>query len=635
MNTVGDGRYALIRSLGSGGTAEVYEARDQRLDRSVAIKLLHRRITENPELFARLREEVDFSRLLKHRAIVDVFAVESDKDHTFVVLELLEGGDLRRRILLREPLSASEAHELAKAMLGALDHAHQNGIIHRDIKPRNILFTERGQAKLTDFGLAQSTFALTTADNTAIAGTPEYTAPESITSGLYDTRTDIYALGATLYEALTGRPPFTGNTPAEVLRAQVEDKPPPLPEKVHADAPDLAALIEQMLSKDPNERPQTCREAIQMLGGGFHVPAADATQQQQCMHCGAGIDPDYPWCFACHRPTLAALPDKKGVTIVVTGPGKRAEKLSAELRDSIVEIVRGYGLVPNTIGKTLPRVPFVLIRGIERTSADRLLADLQSTGVEACVVGTRLPERRSLPHAFRKAVAMTPRYWAVLAGTSGYIVSQVVRLPGAAILAVAAAVLVGTPAIATIAFQRAQIKWPKDKSESGPFDRLLVEVGSPLIHARVYAIERASAALRLAAKDDPLLTEEDRETLDSSLDRLLVEVAELGRQLHRVREGRRYATAASVSAIGRNLPAERADAELARATSTARELDQLEHRVLERLSSDALFLREIAVRAAAGGVAALASASTDLARIVERLADERSAWEEIGAMDGR
>ena len=123
--------------------------------------------------------------------------------------------------------------------------------------------------------------------------------------------------------------------------------------------------------------------------------------------------------------------------------------------------------------------------------------------------------------------------------------------------------------------------------------------------------------------------------LDSSLDQLLVEAAELGRELHRVREGRRYATAASVSSVGENFPAKRAEAELARATSTARELDQLEHRVLERLSSDALFLREIAVRAAAGGVAALKSASTELATMVERLADERSAWEEMGGIDGR
>jgi hypothetical protein len=327
--------------------------------------------------------------------------------------------------------------------------------------------------------------------------------------------------------------------------------------------------------------------------------------------------------------------NKRSVSIVITGPGKRAEKLSADLRDAIVEVIRGYGLIPNTIGKTLPRVPFVLIRGIERTSADRLLADLQSRGVEADVVGFDRSRRRVLPFAFRKAVVMTPRYWAIVGGMSGILINALFNLPGPAVIAILGAVLLGTPATATVGFTRPQVRWPKEKPTASPLDRLLVEVESPLIHARVNAIQRAAAALRSAAADDPLLEKVDREMLESWLDRLLVEAAELGRELHRVREGRRYATAAGVSSTGAASPAALAQAELARATSTARQLDQLEHRVLERLSSDALFLREIAVRAAAGGVAALQTARHDLEQMVERLGDERSAWEEIGASDGR
>jgi hypothetical protein len=269
---------------------------------------------------------------------------------------------------------------------------------------------------------------------------------------------------------------------------------------------------------------------------------------------------------------------------------------------------------------------------MERASARRLAADLRSRGLEVTLTGRGLEDRRTFRHALRKAITMTPRYYAVLAGMGGLLVNVIINVPLPVMFGLLASLLIGTPAVATLGFSRAQSKWPKDTQQTGALEQFLLEVSSPLVHARVQAIQRASAALLDAAADDPLLSEDDKDALKDWLDRVVREAAELGRELHRVREGKRYAASASLPAIAGQL---RADQSQDKAVATSRELDLLEHRVLERLGADALYIREIAVRAAAGGVATLQTATSELEEMVTRLSDERRAWEEMELPGGR
>jgi eukaryotic-like serine/threonine-protein kinase len=246
------GRYRLDREIAVGGTARVWEARDAKQDRAVAVKLLHPHLLPDATSRRRLEGEARAAKTLSHPAIATVYDVSGPDDDPALVMELIDGEPLSGRLERDGPMTARAAAALAADVADALYHAHQRGIVHRDVKPANILVERQsGRARLIDFGIAHSLEAAShdlTRTGTSL-GTPRYMAPEQLAGEPVGPRTDLWGLGAVLYQALSGRVPFDGATPLAIASQQHAGAPP-----LDAD-PALAALVVRCLSVAIDDRP--------------------------------------------------------------------------------------------------------------------------------------------------------------------------------------------------------------------------------------------------------------------------------------------------------------------------------------------------------------------------------------------
>ena len=260
-------RFEVVRRLGAGGLAEVFQARDGVSGQEVALKVLHDHLAQDEALAARFRREMALTRSLDHAAIVRVFDLHEHAGRPFFSMELLRGQTLSAR--LREgPLPAEEARRIARTPCEALRVAHRAGIVHRDLKPQNIFLTEDGAVKLLDFGMARVAGQARLTAQSMVMGTPGYIAPELLSGAAADARADVYSLGATLFEMLTGRHAFAGNDPYAVLRLQREG-PPAATGLEKGDA----QLLRRMLQPDAERRFLDVEQVLRALGGEL-VPAA-------------------------------------------------------------------------------------------------------------------------------------------------------------------------------------------------------------------------------------------------------------------------------------------------------------------------------------------------------------------------
>lgn len=258
------GKYRIMEALGRGGMAQVYKAYHPQLDRYMAVKILRADLIENDEFLSRFRHEAHAVSGLRHANIVQVFDFDTQDDQYYMVMELLEGDTLRALLndyrVRGQRMPLTEVIRILKDILSALAYAHGEGIIHRDIKPANIMLTKKGQAVLTDFGIAQILGATQHTMSGALMGTLSYMAPEQGLKGECDTRSDLYSLGIVLYEMLTGYTPFEADTPLAILMKHLND-PLPLPTQVD---PALPASIEKIvlkaLAKDSDDRFQSAEE---------------------------------------------------------------------------------------------------------------------------------------------------------------------------------------------------------------------------------------------------------------------------------------------------------------------------------------------------------------------------------------
>ncbi|MDD5748865.1 MAG: Stk1 family PASTA domain-containing Ser/Thr kinase [Actinomycetota bacterium] len=254
------GRYFLEQLIGSGGMADVYRAKDNLLGRTVAVKVLHPQFAKDSVFIERFRQEAQAAANLNQPNIVNVYDWGNEDDTYFIVMEYVEGRDLKRIINEGGAILPERAVEIAIAITHALEAAHSHGIVHRDIKPQNIILTVDNTIKVMDFGIARQTGSSAMTQTGTILGTAQYISPEQAQGYTADPRSDLYSLGIVLYEMLTGKAPFDGDSPVAIAYKHVREDPLP-PSMINPDvSPELEAVIMKALAKNPENRYQNAPE---------------------------------------------------------------------------------------------------------------------------------------------------------------------------------------------------------------------------------------------------------------------------------------------------------------------------------------------------------------------------------------
>ncbi|HTB56214.1 MAG TPA: protein kinase, partial [Trebonia sp.] len=282
-----DRRYHVRSRIAHGGMATVYLATDTRLERQVALKVMHAELARDADFVARFIGEAKSVARLSHPNIVQVFDQGSDGQFLYLSMEYVPGRTLRSLLRERGWLPWSEALEVMDPTLAGLSAAHEAGIVHRDVKPENVLLTADGRVKVVDFGLARAQAAAGNTRSGLIIGTVAYIAPEQVTGGITDSRTDVYAAGVMLWEMLSARQPHSGDSPLAVAYKHVNEEVPPVSAYVGGIPPALDQLVRAATSRDPRQRPPDAGaflRAVRALRGGMGDESDAIT--------GAWADPD-------------------------------------------------------------------------------------------------------------------------------------------------------------------------------------------------------------------------------------------------------------------------------------------------------------------------------------------------------
>ncbi len=293
------GRYQIRSLLGAGGMGQVYLAQDTQLDRPVALKMLPANVTSDADRLRRFKQEARATSALNHPNILTIYEVGESEGAHFIATEFIDGVTLRVH-MARNTLKISDALDLAIQMTSALDAAHRAGVVHRDIKPENAMLREDGYLKILDFGLAKlaeraaadsEAITLAETDPGIVMGTVGYMSPEQARGLVVDTRSDIFSMGVVLYEMLTGRSPFAGNSTSSVLVSILEREPPPLSRFIPNAPAELQRIITRSLAKNRDERYQTVRDLYVDLKAfkqewDFQLKLENTTEKQGILHGG-------------------------------------------------------------------------------------------------------------------------------------------------------------------------------------------------------------------------------------------------------------------------------------------------------------------------------------------------------------
>lgn len=274
-------RYEILSRIGEGGMALVYLARDQRTGHHVAVKFLRPEFRDNPDFLARFHREATAASKVSHHNIVNLLDVSVDSENPYIVIEYVDGKTLKDIIRERKRLPEDVAAQIAIRILSALQHAHHAGIIHRDIKPQNVLVNHQGYIKVSDFGIARMVDANTATisdGNQSVMGSVHYFSPEQARGETATVSSDIYSVGVVLYEMLTGQLPFEGDTPVAIALQHVQVKPRPIREIVPEVSPAIEGVVMQALEKDPQNRFRTALEMAQALKIALQFPEKEVTR---------------------------------------------------------------------------------------------------------------------------------------------------------------------------------------------------------------------------------------------------------------------------------------------------------------------------------------------------------------------
>lgn len=282
-------RYEIIEHVGSGGMADVYKARDRLLERVVAVKILHAQLASDEEFLQRFQQEAQGAARLSHPNIVGIYDVGEEQSFHYIVMEYVAGETLKALIQREGPLSVEMSLRIAREIACALSHAHAHHLVHCDIKPHNILVTADGRVKVADFGIARAITSATMTYDGNVVGSVHYFSPEQAKGTQITPKSDVYALGIVLYEMLTGRLPFHGETTVSVALKQLQEEPMALRQIDGQIPPIVEAIVLKALTKDPVERPDSFGfiedivQAERMLGfgGTIIIPVSDQEVTQR------------------------------------------------------------------------------------------------------------------------------------------------------------------------------------------------------------------------------------------------------------------------------------------------------------------------------------------------------------------
>lgn len=269
---IGD-RYEILEKIGTGGMSDVYKAKCHKLNRMVAVKVLKQEFSENANFVSKFRTEAQAAAGLMHPNIVNVYDVGDENGIYYIVMELVEGVTLKHYIEKKARLSVKEALTIATRICMGIEAAHNNHIIHRDIKPQNVIISKDGKVKVTDFGIAKAATSNTITSN--VMGSVHYTSPEQARGGFSDEKSDIYSLGITLFEMLTGRVPFNGDTTVAIAIKQIQEEMPSPREFVDDIPVSVEQIVMKCTQKSPDRRYQSMGELIADLKQALQNPEAD------------------------------------------------------------------------------------------------------------------------------------------------------------------------------------------------------------------------------------------------------------------------------------------------------------------------------------------------------------------------
>ena len=292
-----DGRYQLLRQMAAGGMATIYEAVDTRLDRKVAVKIMHPHLAQDEQFVERFIREAKASAALSHPNIVSVQDQGWNQNGTpavFLVMEMVEGHTLREYLNEQGSLSVANGIQFLLPVLSALAAAHKVGIVHRDIKPENILISKEGRIKIADFGLAKGPLLGTTmtAESSVILGSVSYLSPEQVQRGIADARSDVYSAGITAFEIFTGEKPFAGDEPIQIAYMHVNERVPLMSTKKNGIPAELDQLIQRATNSDPDGRPKDAGEFHTALSA--IAQSLDPNQRQMSLELDIPIAPMRP-----------------------------------------------------------------------------------------------------------------------------------------------------------------------------------------------------------------------------------------------------------------------------------------------------------------------------------------------------
>ena len=316
-----DGRYQLIRQMATGGMASIYEALDTRLDRKVAVKIMHSHLAQDEQFVERFIREAKAAAALSHPNIVAVQDQGWNQNGTpaiFLVMEMIEGHTLREYLNEQTRLSVTDGIKFLLPVLSALSAAHKIGIVHRDIKPENILISKEGRIKIADFGLAKGPLlgGTMTAESSVILGSVSYLSPEQVQRGVADSRSDIYSIGITAFEIFTGKKPFEGDQPIQIAYMHVNNRVPKISSVISGVPDSLDDLIYRATSANPDERPRDATEFHDELSRISHT--LNPKENQLSLELDIPIEPMRP------KPSRKSLRAKvKELTEAIPTPAPR------------------------------------------------------------------------------------------------------------------------------------------------------------------------------------------------------------------------------------------------------------------------------------------------------------------------